>query len=93
VKLLFTAVSSSEGETVKFGPYTCREFQDVYLVDVNAIEPNSEGGTVEIELAAGEVEEAKWISVAELQDSLLKGDPEYVARAAGYVEHLVNAMG
>jgi len=57
-KKLFTVISEATGETEKFGKFICREFQDVYLVNIEQVE-KSASAPLEIQVADGEVEEAK----------------------------------
>eukprot|EP00469_Lotharella_globosa_P015771 CAMPEP_0167816294 /NCGR_PEP_ID=MMETSP0112_2-20121227/3516_1 /TAXON_ID=91324 /ORGANISM="Lotharella globosa, Strain CCCM811" /LENGTH=235 /DNA_ID=CAMNT_0007715845 /DNA_START=86 /DNA_END=791 /DNA_ORIENTATION=+ len=88
---LFTAVSEAKGETEKHGKYVCREFQEVYLVDIAQVE-NSSASPVEIKVADGEVEEAKWIPKEDLISALATNDPTYVPRSSAYVRGLADAL-
>uniref|UniRef100_A0A7S2TIC9 Nudix hydrolase domain-containing protein n=2 Tax=Lotharella oceanica TaxID=641309 RepID=A0A7S2TIC9_9EUKA len=89
---LFTAISEASGETEKHGKYLCREFQEVYLVDIEQVE-KSALSPVEIKVADGEVEEAKWIPQEDLISALITSDSTYVPRSNSYVQGLAKALG
>ena len=86
-----TVTSSVEGRTEKFGSFTCREYQDVFLLWWPSDEeflPELFSPQMEEEVSGFELIEAE-----ELVARLRSGDKELVPRSMPYIDELSKALG
>ena len=86
-----TVSSSIQGRTKKFGSFTCREYQDVFLLWWPSDEPFEAGlfsPQTEEEVSGFELMDAE-----ELVTKLRSGDKDLVPRSIPYIDELSKALG
>ena len=83
---LCTIPSAASGATEKHGPFTCKEFQDMYLLRRPGLSPAS------LALGAAEVADARLFDGSELLRAWEGADPAFVPRPAHYRRALAAAM-
>ena len=88
---VFTVTSAIEGETEMHGKYTCREYQDVFILKWKADSPMQSHDfepMVKEEVSGFEI-----ISGKELMSKLRQRDHEFVPRSEQYIDALAKVFG
>ena len=88
---VFTVTSAIEGETEKHGKYTCREYQDVFILkwrEDSPMQSHDFAPMVKEEVSGFEI-----ISGKELISKLRQRDEEFVPRSEQYIDALAKVFG
>ncbi|KAL7533682.1 hypothetical protein ACHAXR_008071 [Thalassiosira sp. AJA248-18] len=89
----FTVTSAIEGETEKYGKFTCREYQDVFILWWKGEEDAPMETKLFAPLVQEEVSGFEIIDARELIKRMRQNDEELVPRSMQYVDALAKAFG